>query len=200
MRPPPPLGLPLRYSHVIVVPTSRAPRYWVPGREAQTLGSVITTWTARQPDELGVVRMRTGPFAQHAWAFRPWPYPRAGAGSWAEFAPRSEAADRLLDGLIGPLLRNYQCDAASLQCKPAPRFPNGSSWTNGSDYLSTWPAHTPMLISQPQPPIIPRFPGRHFFPGSPGYARYPSAWSLQRALLTPQANRGVTRHRCGQST
>ena len=33
----------------------------------------------------------------------------------------------------------------------------------------------PTLISRPQPPIILRFADRHVFPGSPGYALYPSA-------------------------
>ena len=111
-------------------------QYWVPGREAQTLGAIMSTWTAHQPDELGIVRMRCGPFAEHAWNYLPYPYPESGAGSWAEFVPRSADVDKRLDRLIGPLIRNYQCEEATLQCQPAPVFPNGSSWTNGSDYLA----------------------------------------------------------------
>lgn len=108
----------------------------VSGRESQTIGSIMTTWTAPQPDELGLVRMRAAPFAEHAWNYRPFPYPATGAGSWAEFKPRGAAADRMLDRLIGPLIKNYQCDADTLQCVQTPLFPNHSHWTNGSDYLS----------------------------------------------------------------
>ena len=77
-----------------------------------------------------------GAFSEHAWNYRPYPYPQAGAGSWSEFEPRSAAVDKQVDALIGPMIRNYQCDQALLQCKPAPLFKNGSSWINGSDYLA----------------------------------------------------------------
>ena len=112
-------------------------QYWVPGREAQTIGAIMSTWTARQPDELGQVRAKAAAFAEHAWNFSPWPYAKSGSGSWEEFQPRGAAADKLLDGLTGPMIRNYVCDDVTLQCKPMPTFPNGSTFTNGSDWQST---------------------------------------------------------------
>ena len=111
-------------------------QYWVPGREAQILGAIMSTWTAKQPDELGLVREKAAAFAEHAWNYRPWPYPESGPGSWAEFQPRSAAADTLLDAYIGSLIRNYNCDQQTLQCVPMQRFPNGTHFTNGSDWQS----------------------------------------------------------------
>eukprot|EP01052_Picozoa_sp_SAG31_P037720 SAG31_NODE_4914_length_2868_cov_1.328040_1_plen_58_part_10 len=55
------------------------------------------------------MREKAGAFAEHAWNYRPWPYPDTGIGSWLEFQPRNTAADMLLDRLIEPLIRNYYC-------------------------------------------------------------------------------------------
>jgi len=110
-------------------------QYWQQGREAQTIGAIMSTWTQKLPDELGVVRERSAAFAEHAWSYRPHPYPQSGVGSFAEFAPRSASADKKLDALIGSLVKNYQCDPDKLQCVPTPVFKNGSAWANGTDYL-----------------------------------------------------------------
>ena len=111
-------------------------QYWVPGRESQTLGAIMSTWTARQPDELGYVRMRAAPYAEHAWNYRPYPYPQTGLGSWGEFAPRGVAMDKALDRVIGPIIKNYRCDENTLTCVPMPTFVNGSAWSNGTHYQS----------------------------------------------------------------
>ena len=116
--------------------TNNCEMYWRKGREAQTLGAIMSTWTAKQPDEMGLVRGRAAALAEHSWSYRPFPYPQAGPGSFAEFQPRSAAADTMLDKLIGEVPRAYKCDPQSLQCVPMPRYANGSSWTNGTDYES----------------------------------------------------------------
>jgi hypothetical protein len=85
--------------------TDNCNEYWVPGREAQTMGAIMSTWTAQQPDELGLVRMRSGALAEHIWNWRPFPYPQHGNGSWEEFQPRWLATDALLDNLIGKVAR-----------------------------------------------------------------------------------------------
>jgi hypothetical protein len=128
-------------------------QYWVPGREAQTIGAIMSTWTAKQPDEIGQVRMKLGAFAEHAWNYRPWPYPKSGgAGSWAAFEPRAAAADRVLDKLIGSLIRNYACDEATLQCKKMPTFANGTSFVNGTDWQSNCGAqHNKECCGKPCP-------------------------------------------------
>ena len=48
-------------------------QYWVPGREAQTIGAIMSTWTAKQPDELGTVRVKAAAFSEHVWNYQPWP-------------------------------------------------------------------------------------------------------------------------------
>eukprot|EP01046_Picozoa_sp_COSAG06_P043209 COSAG06_NODE_5626_length_3352_cov_2.577928_5_plen_125_part_00 len=103
-------------------------QYWIPGREPQTIGAIMSTWTAKQPDELGLVREKAGAFAEHAWNYRPYPYPKTGLGSWLEFEARDRRTDEQLDRVLGPLIRNYRCDETTLQCQPMPKFPNGSVW------------------------------------------------------------------------
>ena len=88
----------------------------------------MSTWTAKQPDELGLVREKAGAFAEHAWNYRPYPYPKTGLGSWVEFEARDRRTDEQLDRVLGPLIRNYRCDETTLQCQPMPKFSNGSVW------------------------------------------------------------------------
>ena len=116
--------------------TNNCEDYDKPGYEHQTLGAIMSTWTQKLPDEFELVRARSAALAEHVWTYRPFPYPDTGPGSWQEFEPRSAAADRGLDRIVGPVLNTYYCDEATLLCQPMPKFPNGSRMTNGTHHES----------------------------------------------------------------
>lgn len=109
--------------------TNNCVNYLEPGRSAQTLGGILTTWTVnRLPDELTLVRERAAATAEHIWNYRPFPYPPHGVGSWEDFEPKAKTLDGLLDKLIGHATLSYVCDESSLTCSPLP-----DGWTNGTD-------------------------------------------------------------------
>lgn len=97
----------------MIVNESLMAQYWVPGREAQTQGAIMSTWeigiTCKHCNEMSYVRERAGPFAEHAWNYGPYPYPTTGPHSWGAFQPRQAAADAQLDMLIGKIARDWSC-------------------------------------------------------------------------------------------
>ena len=111
----------------------------------------------------------------------------SGAGSWEEFRPRNAAADKLLDGLIGPLIKNYICDESTLQCKPMPNFRNGSTFTNGTDWQPTCGSTYGKECCGkpcPGPPRTDRYGGRLYVTkGGPSTVRAPHTVVITTVFL-----------------